>query len=153
LPIHSWKLMVPCEVSAVKLGASSFIRNMNCPPEEPLYNPWDSFRITDDGEVTELVPACRQDRHRGDGHPPTPATPPCVRVRTRRFETVTLALIDQGRKSEGFEVRIRKPHSESLGSGERPRATPAACRVAGQTRENPRLATNRTQSRDRLPKP
>src|ERR1700683_534204 len=26
LPIHSWKLMVPCEVSAVKLGASSFIR-------------------------------------------------------------------------------------------------------------------------------
>src|SRR5438046_7657386 len=29
-------------------------------------------------------------RHRGGGHPPTPATPPCVRVRTRRFETVTL---------------------------------------------------------------
>src|SRR5882762_9484679 len=30
LPIHSWKLMVPCEVSAVKLGASSLIRNMVC---------------------------------------------------------------------------------------------------------------------------
>src|SRR5713101_8295840 len=30
LPIHSWKLIVPCEVSAVKLGASSFIRNMVC---------------------------------------------------------------------------------------------------------------------------
>jgi hypothetical protein len=29
------------------------------------------------------------DRHRGGGHPPTPATPPCVRVRTRRFESVT----------------------------------------------------------------
>src|SRR5713101_3835104 len=28
LPIHSWKLIVPCEVSAVKLGASSFMRNM-----------------------------------------------------------------------------------------------------------------------------
>jgi hypothetical protein len=79
------------------------------------------------------------DRHRGGGHPPTPATPPCVRVRTRRFETVTLALIDQGRKTERFEVRIRKPHSESLGSGERPRATPAAGRVAGQARENPEL--------------
>jgi len=26
------------------------------------------------------------DRHRGGGHPPTPATPPCIRVRTRRFE-------------------------------------------------------------------
>src|SRR5205807_8478358 len=23
-------------------------------------------------------------RHRGGGHPPTPATPPCVRIRTRR---------------------------------------------------------------------
>jgi hypothetical protein len=29
LPIHSWKLMVPCEVSAVKLGASSFMRNID----------------------------------------------------------------------------------------------------------------------------
>jgi hypothetical protein len=26
------------------------------------------------------------DRHRGGGQPPTPATPPCVRVRTRRFD-------------------------------------------------------------------
>src|SRR5215472_9882265 len=26
-PIHSWKLMVPCEVSALKLGASSLMRN------------------------------------------------------------------------------------------------------------------------------
>jgi hypothetical protein len=25
---------VPCEVSAVKLGASSFMRNMQCPPED-----------------------------------------------------------------------------------------------------------------------
>src|SRR5579863_8099460 len=29
-PIHSWKLILPCEVSAVKLGASSLIRNMRC---------------------------------------------------------------------------------------------------------------------------
>jgi hypothetical protein len=28
----------------------------------------------------------RSDRHRGGGRPPTPATPPCVRVRTRRFD-------------------------------------------------------------------
>jgi DNA-binding NtrC family response regulator len=35
------------------------------------------------------------DRHRGDGHPPTPATPPCVRVRTRRFEMVTLTVLEQ----------------------------------------------------------
>src|SRR6202163_3239419 len=34
-------------------------------------------------------------RHRGGGHPPTPATPPCVRVRTRRFESVTLTFLEQ----------------------------------------------------------
>ena len=28
------------------------------------------------------------DRHRGGGYAPTPATPPCVRVRTRRFESL-----------------------------------------------------------------
>src|SRR5580704_7847051 len=32
-PIHSWKLILPCEVSAVKLGASSLIRNMRLSPE------------------------------------------------------------------------------------------------------------------------
>jgi hypothetical protein len=42
-----------------------------------------------------FLPNDGQDRHRGGGHPPTPATPPCVRVRTRRFELVTLASIDQ----------------------------------------------------------
>ena len=35
------------------------------------------------------------DRHRGGGRPPTHATPPCVRVRTRRFEKVTLTLVNQ----------------------------------------------------------
>jgi transposase len=44
------------------------------------------------------------DRHRGGGHPPTPATPPCVRVRTRRFELVALAPIGQRRKAERCEV-------------------------------------------------
>src|SRR6516164_2062019 len=52
------------------------------------------------------------DRHRGRSHPRTPATPPCVRVRTRRFESVTLASINQRWKSERFEVGIRKPHGE-----------------------------------------
>src|SRR5690348_1684449 len=41
------------------------------------------------------LPRSPFDRHRGGGHPPTPATPPCVRVRTRRFELVTLTPIDQ----------------------------------------------------------
>jgi hypothetical protein len=30
-------------------------------------------------------PGLKVKRHRGSGHPPTPATPPCVRNRTRRF--------------------------------------------------------------------
>src|SRR5215470_1038754 len=38
------------------------------------------------------VEHARHTRHRGGGHPPTPATPPCVRVRTRRFELVTPTL-------------------------------------------------------------
>ncbi len=41
------------------------------------------------------LPRSRLDRHRGGGHPPTPATPPCVRVRTRRFELVTLTVLEQ----------------------------------------------------------
>jgi hypothetical protein len=29
LPVHSWKLIVRCDVSAVKSGAWSLMRNMN----------------------------------------------------------------------------------------------------------------------------
>src|SRR6516164_4484443 len=43
--------------------------------------------------LSRRSPDCPSDRHRGGGDPPTPATPPCVRVRTRRFELVTLALL------------------------------------------------------------
>jgi hypothetical protein len=49
-------------------------------------------------------PVSRLDRHRGSGCPLTPATPPCVRVRTRRFEMVTLARILQIREPERFEI-------------------------------------------------
>ena len=44
------------------------------------------------------------DRHRGSGRPLTPATPPCVRVRTRRFEMVTLTRILQIRETERFKI-------------------------------------------------
>src|ERR1035437_8305971 len=43
---------------------------------------------------------------------PTPGTPPCVRVRTRRFETVTLTFLEQRRESQRFEVCLGKPRSE-----------------------------------------
>ena len=70
------------------------------------------------------------DRHRGGGCPPTPATPPCVRVRTRRFEMVTLSLLVQGRESERFEVSIGKPYREGLGLREVAGAARAASGVA-----------------------
>src|ERR1700683_5476261 len=88
-----------------------------------------------DSEQTS--PGGRLDRHRGGGHPPTPATPPCVRVRTRRFELVALEPVDQGRKTERFEVRIGKPNRRGLGPSEVPGSTTAAGRIAGQSRPNP----------------
>src|ERR1017187_6215129 len=58
-----------------------------------------------------INPPPRGRDRQGGGAPPTPpATPPCVRVRTRRFETVTLTFLEQGRKSERFEVCVGKPH-------------------------------------------
>jgi hypothetical protein len=54
-----------------------------------------------------ICPVTAFDRHRGSGCPLTPATPPCVRVRTRRFEMVTLARI-QMRKPERVEIGVGK---------------------------------------------
>src|SRR6266404_2614578 len=82
-------------------------------------------------------PDCPSDRHRGGGHPPTPATPPCVRVRTRRFELVALTAIDQRRKSKRFEVGVGKPHREGFCPSEVPRAASAATRVRGESRTDP----------------
>src|SRR5271157_4279201 len=94
---------------------------------------------TTHGGDSKLMDARAFDRHRGGGHSSTPATPPCVRVRTRRFEPVTLTFLEQGRKSERFEVRIRKPHRESLGLREVPRAATAAGGVARQPLSHPQF--------------
>src|SRR6516162_954160 len=77
------------------------------------------------------------DRHRGGGHPPTPATPPCVRVRTRRFEPVTLASVDQDRKAARLEVGIGEAHGESLGPGQIPGTMTADRGAARQPRPYP----------------
>src|SRR5439155_27099785 len=92
-------------------------------------------------------PNAGQDRHRGGGHPPTPATPPCVRVRTRRFELVALTAIDQRRKSQRFEVSIGKPNREGLGPSQVPRATSTASRVIGESATDP--SDNRAARRRR----
>src|SRR5207253_2642461 len=85
----------------------------------------------------------RLDRHRGGGCPPTPATPPCVRVRTRRFESVTLSPVDQRRKSERVEVRIREPDREGLGLGKIPGTETTAGCIAGQPRTDTQFDESR----------
>src|SRR5437870_2906420 len=62
------------------------------------------------------------DRDRGGGRPPTPPTPPCVRVRTRRFETFGLTLLEQRRKTTIAEIGIRKRDVQSFRMGQMPRA-------------------------------
>jgi hypothetical protein len=50
---------------------------------------------------TPYLPRTPLDRHRGGGRPPTPATPPCVRVRTRRFEKLRrYSSTSEGRPSD-----------------------------------------------------
>src|ERR1022692_659877 len=80
-------------------------------------------------QMARQFPVTPFDRHRGGGHPPTPATPPCVRVRTRRFETVTLAILEQRRKPERFEVRFGEPYVEGFGERQIPRSATAAGHV------------------------
>jgi len=68
----------------------------------------------------------RFDRDRGGGHPPTPPTPPCLRVRTRRFETFRLTLLEQRRKTTIAEIGIRKRDVQCFRMGEMPWAMTTA---------------------------
>jgi protein-S-isoprenylcysteine O-methyltransferase Ste14 len=54
----------------------------------PIYTGFSALSVG-----VSIIAGSASDRHRGGGHPPTPATPPCIRVRTRRFESVTLTLL------------------------------------------------------------
>src|ERR1035441_7711115 len=95
----------------------------------------------------------RFDRHRGGGHPPTPATPPCVRVRTRRFETVTLTFLEQRRKSQRFEVCLGKPYVEGLGEREIRGATATASHIGRQLWTHPQLKQCRPTTAGCFPLP
>jgi hypothetical protein len=97
-----------CRSRAVSLGVKGLDRLF-------LGSDWITLEWPTIGELNGSVNTSAFDRHRGGGHPSTPATPPCVRVRTRRFELVALTAIDQRRKSKRFEVSIGKPHREGLG--------------------------------------
>src|SRR5215831_16997192 len=83
------------------------------------------------------VAASRLDRHRGGGRPPTPATPPCIRVRTRRFKKVALAVLEQRRKVERSKVCLGKPYVESLGERQIPGSAAAAGHIGRQLGTHP----------------
>src|SRR5438270_6797883 len=64
-------------------------------------------------------------------------TPPCVRVRTRRFELVALGFIDQRRKAERLEVGVRKPRRglwPERGTRDRVRCQPCCWRGGDEPR-------------------
>ncbi len=69
------------------------------------------------GMLLRLSLAGAIDRDRGKPHGSAPPTPPDMRVRIRRFESVTLTLLDQRGKSERPKVRIGEPPGEGLGPG------------------------------------
>jgi hypothetical protein len=59
-------------------------------------------------------------RHRGSGRPLSPATPPYVRVRIRRFSSVELEYVQQPRKTERIEVSNRKCGLQGRAVGQTP---------------------------------
>src|SRR5439155_5280023 len=83
------------------------------------------------------------DRDRGGGHPPTPPTPPCIRVRTRRFETFGLTLLEQRRKTTIAEIGIRKRDIQSFRMGQMPWAMTTAGGVIGQPTTHTQLNQHR----------
>lgn len=58
---------------------------------------------------------------RREGRPSRPPTPPCVRVRTRRFEIVELTSTEQRRETARAEVRVRERNRQRLRARQMPR--------------------------------
>ncbi len=59
-------------------------------------------------------------RHRGESHLSSPATPPYMRVRIRRFSSVELEYVQQPRKTARIEVSNRKCGLQSRAVGQAP---------------------------------
>src|SRR6266852_5921591 len=59
-------------------------------------------------------------RHRGSGHPLSPATPPYMRVRIRRFSSVELGHVQQPWKTERIEVSKREGGLQGRAVGQMP---------------------------------
>jgi hypothetical protein len=81
-------------------------------------------------------------RHRGSGHPLSPATPPYMRVRIRRFSSVGLKHTQQPRKTERIEVSHRKGGLQGRTVGQ----TPGTMRTAGGLSRASPLAVGKSRS-------
>src|SRR5207245_10824239 len=79
------------------------------------------------------------DRHRGGGHPPTPATPPCVRVRTRRFETVTLHSSTKVGSPRDLKYALESPTVRALVRARCQGPRPLLAVLRASRGENPRF--------------
>src|SRR5271169_5607118 len=88
----------------------------------------EAFILTSRFRESDFLPATVSlNRHRGSGHPLSPATPPYMRVRIRRFSSVELKQIQQSRKTERIEVSNRKCGLQGRAVGQ----TPGTMRTAG----------------------
>ena len=79
-----------------------------------------------------------ENRHRGSGHPLTPATPPDMRVRIGRFRGLRKA-IEQPRKAERVEVGKRKRVCQSGTIRQSPGTVRTARRVCSEIPTDPEL--------------
>jgi hypothetical protein len=68
-------------------------------------------------------------RHRGSGRPLSPATPPYMRVRVRRFNGLRWTS-EQPRKTDGVKVGDRKRNGQGRAVGKTPGAVAASYRVS-----------------------
>ncbi len=73
----------------------------------------------------------RTNRDRGRPRGPTPPTPPCVRVRTRRFGSVARLRADRW-KSKRSEVTVRQPNVQRRTAAQTPSTMRRAYRLGGK---------------------
>src|SRR5579863_9455838 len=91
------------------------------------------------GQEYRLHPKWRN-RHRGSGHPLSPATPPYMRVRIRRFSSVELGHVQQPWKTERIEVSNRKCRLQGRAVGQTPGTMRTASGLSRKGRSDVSLA-------------
>src|ERR1035437_4195806 len=90
-------------------------------------------------------------RHRGSGRPLSPATPPYMRVRIRRFSSVELEYVQQPRKTDRIEVSNRKCGLQGRAVGQTPGTMRAASGLSREGRSDIPLAQLRKPHLAALP--